>query len=542
MTATAEPQLQNATGKDAADFERIVDKLKTAKLRGDEAIRDAVDTINEYQTRFGNSRERLKLLAKAVGVDVVTLYRWKRQVEEPNATPKKKAAKKAAKKAETRSVAYFNWRDHWHDMPEYRAEDKRPARTVRVWLPNQKPPAGKPRAFVTVHFKNDGKAVDDFVQLIKLSGAVSIPDKKAEYTLSNFTEEGLGKLLFKGEHKIAHHSCWIPWKENEKHSDFVYRQKSGNAPVNPKYPVYVISKGRWESLLTVRALDRMGVPHTLVVEPKEFRMYEAAAKSYKFCTLHKAEENFSELGCGSIPVRNYVWELALKASGKDGRHWLMDDNIPTFNRTHENLAARVETGAIFRAVEVFTDRYENVALAGLQNSQFVISKWVWPALVVNTRVYSCTLIKNALDLRMDAYTADSVRVPACTDPHWRGRYNEDTDLCIRALKKGWCTILFNTFNADKVGTMTMKGGNTDELYAGDGRKKMAESLAKQHPDVARVGKRWNRAQHIVNYPSCIAIGRASGKNGGCELQLKPSADNFGMVLESRQRNETECAA
>jgi hypothetical protein len=47
--------------------------------------------------------------------------------------------------------------------------------------------------------------------------------------------------------------------------------------------------------------------------------------------------------------------------------------------------------------------------------------------------------------------------------------------------------------------MNMKGGNTDELYQGDGRLKMAESLREQHPDVVKVVRKWGRWQHQVDY-------------------------------------------
>ena len=47
------------------------------------------------------------------------------------------------------------------------------------------------------------------------------------------------------------------------------------------------------------------------------------------------------------------------------------------------------------------------------------------------------------------------------------------------LKDGWCTVLFICFLADKATTMTMKGGNTEELYKlngqADGRLLMAQS-------------------------------------------------------------------
>jgi hypothetical protein len=128
---------------------------------------------------------------------------------------------------------------------------------------------------------------------------------------------------------------------------------------------------------------------------------------------------------------------------------------------------------------------------------------------VNTRIYSCILIRNDLKHR------------------WRGRYNEDTDLSLRVLKDGMCTVLFNAFLAKKVATMVMKGGNTDALYQGDGRKLMAESLVEQHPDVASVVWKWGRWQHNVNY---------SGFKRN-QLQLKGPASSGinerGMRIEAR---------
>lgn len=104
-----------------------------------------------------------------------------------------------------------------------------------------------------------------------------------------------------------------------------------------------------------------------------------------------------------------------------------------------------------------------------------------PPFYPNTRIYSCILIKNDIPYR------------------WRGRYNEDTDLSLRALVDGWCTVLFNAFIIDKMTTMTMKGGNTDELYKDDGRLKMAESLKAQHPHLVKITRKWGRWQHHVNY-------------------------------------------
>lgn len=249
-------------------------------------------------------------------------------------------------------------------------------------------------------------------------------------------------------------------------------------PHNPRYPVYVISKGRWESRLTVKTLDAIGVPYSVVVEPQEYEQYASVITKENILTLP-----FSNLGQGSIPARNWVWDHAAKSGA--ARHWILDDNLKGFFRYNRNKALPVKTGAIFAAAEDFVDRYDNVPMAGFHYEMFC--HWTRdrgkekPAFYLNTRVYSCILLDS-------------------TKPHrWRGRYNEDTDLSLRFLKDGYCTVLFCAFCCGKQATMKMKGGNTDELYADDGRTKMAESLREQHPDVVTVIKRWGRDQHFVNY-------------------------------------------
>lgn len=203
--------------------------------------------------------------------------------------------------------------------------------------------------------------------------------------------------------------------------------------MNPDYPIYIISKSRWQSRLTSKALELMGVPYRIVVEPQEADNYRAVIDPSKVLVLP-----FSNLGLGSIPARNWVWEHAI-AEGH-ARHWILDDNIEAFNRLNRNNKPEVRTGAIFKAAESFVDRYENVAVSGFNYYSFCKSVDAVPAYYLNTRIYSCILIDNAIPFR------------------WRGRYNEDTDLSIRVLKAGYCTVLFNAFLAGKVTTMRMKGG------------------------------------------------------------------------------------
>ena len=244
--------------------------------------------------------------------------------------------------------------------------------------------------------------------------------------------------------------------------------------MQPKYPVYIISKGRAYNPLTANALEKMNVPFNIVIEPQEYDEYAQAVDPKKILVLP-----FKNLGQGSIPARNWVWEHSIGRGAE--RHWILDDNISKFARVNRNDASEVSSGTIFRISEDFVDRYTNIALAGFQYNFFTKYNYPMPAFIQNTRIYSCILIKNDLPYR------------------WRGRYNEDTDLSLRALKDGWCTILFYSFIQFKAKTMTMKGGNTEDLYAGDGRLKMAQSLQEQHPDVATIHYRYGKWQHLVNY-------------------------------------------
>ncbi len=275
--------------------------------------------------------------------------------------------------------------------------------------------------------------------------------------------------------------------------------------MNPKYPIYVISKGRWQSRQTSKALEAMNVPYHIVIESQEQKQYALVINPSKTLVLP-----FSNLGQGSIPTRNWVWEHAIKTGAE--RHWILDDNIRWFARVHQNKKIRVDSGVCFAVTEEFVDRYENVAMAGLQYEALALARHRWPPFVLNHRVYSCILLKNDL-------------------PHrWRGAYNEDTDLSLRILKDGWCTILMNAFVCAKTGTMTMKGGNTESLYQANGRLKMAQLLQQQHPDVVQIKRRWGRWQHVVDYRP-FKRNRLIKKR---DVVIPTGVNNYGMVLANRQ--------
>lgn len=265
--------------------------------------------------------------------------------------------------------------------------------------------------------------------------------------------------------------------------------------MNPKYPIYIISKGRWNSRKTVKCFERMRAPYRIVIEPQEFNQYSSVIEKSKILVLP-----FSNLNQGSIPARNWVFEHSIKEGYK--KHWILDDNISDFKRLNKNRRYYVGDATILRVMEIFCDRYENIALAGPDYQYFVPDRETKNPYTPNTRIYSCILIDNSIPFR------------------WRGKFNEDTDLSLRCLKANYCTILFKAFMQNKASTLTMKGGNTDTIYKQTNKRlEFAESIVKQHPDVARVVWRYNRWHHEVNY-------QPFKKN----IIIEDKINNYGMEL------------
>ncbi len=275
----------------------------------------------------------------------------------------------------------------------------------------------------------------------------------------------------------------------------------------PKYPIYVPSKGRADMTprnATVSYFIQDKVPFHVVVEPQEQEAYEAA-----YGKEHVLVLPFSNLGQGSIPARNWIKDHAASVGAE--RHWCIDDNIWGFVRCYKGRRIPCNSGVALRVVEDFCDRYENVAIAGL-NYRFFGGTPNLPPFFLNVHVYSCMLIRTDLEYR------------------WRGRYNEDTDLCLQALAGGWCTVLVNAFLCNKQTTLTMKGGNMTDLYQGDGRLKMARSLEREWPLVVETRRRFNRPQHYIR-----------DQWGKFDTQLKPKpgfdkhalkqVDEYGLDLK-----------
>lgn len=294
----------------------------------------------------------------------------------------------------------------------------------------------------------------------------------------------------------------------------------------PKYPIYIVSKGRHESRYTAKAFERMNVDYFIVVEASQYEDYCSVIAREKVLILPEEYlnnyETLDDLGrtksVGPGAARNFCWDHSI-ANGH-AWHWVFDDNMKDFFRLNKGKRLPVRSGAFFRAMEDFVDRYENIAQAGPNYLFFAKASQALPPFITNTRIYSALLIRNDIPFR------------------WRGRYNEDTILSLDVLKAGWCTVQFNAFLCGKMRTQVLGGGNTEEFYKHEGTSPKSEMLARVHPDVARVVDKFQRVHHHVDYTGFQKRNRLIRKSD-FDISTLPRVDNYQMKLIELSEAEHE---
>ncbi len=255
------------------------------------------------------------------------------------------------------------------------------------------------------------------------------------------------------------------------------------------FPIYIPSKGRYEHCITMRYLEEMGVDFTVIVEDQEHDAYAAALGEHRLAVLPQSFKDDYEMcqlpgvdypsqSTGSGPARNYAWHLALE--GGHRWQWTMDDNLQGFYIANRNSIVMAQSGAWFEWMEYAARCYSNVLMAGPNYEMFVTASEPTRPMIVNTRIYSCNLIRTDSEFR------------------WRCQYNEDTILSLDMLERGYCTLLFNHYVAKKMTTQLVGGGNTADLYAA-GTEAKSRMLFEQYPGVTQMVDRYGRAHHLVNY-------------------------------------------
>lgn len=275
--------------------------------------------------------------------------------------------------------------------------------------------------------------------------------------------------------------------------------------MKPKYPIFIPTKGRYKTPLTINALKKIGVRFKAVIEEPEYKEYSKVLNKKNIIILPHKDK-------GLAATRNWIWDHAENLKVK--RFWTFDDNISRFHRMNKNIKWKCTTGNFLKAIEDFVDRYENVDIAGLQYSSFYVQTKRNSPFYLNRRIYSNMLINtsakdgNGKPLRNECF------------------YNDDTDLCLRVLKNNRCTLLFYVFLAKKEQTMVIKGGMTDLYNKTNRRYEFAKELVDKHPDVCRMIKRYGRWHHWVNYKPFQNNRLIKRK----DIEIPKGINNYGMKM------------
>jgi hypothetical protein len=309
------------------------------------------------------------------------------------------------------------------------------------------------------------------------------------------------------------------YEMNVDEPDYEYEYTS---KIQPQYPIYVITKGRWKKTFTIDTLEDMGVDFYICVEPKEYDDYCSNPNIDKNKILI-LPENFSEQGNGAVPVRNWVWEHSVQQGHE--KHWQLDDNISWFYRWNNNKQLKVRDGVFFKIMEDFSDRYENLGMVSCQYKSFI------PGIdtgreefILNTRAYSCILINSELlDERLEE--------------RWRGRYNDDTDLSLRVLSTGdLCIVNFNSLLSGKQTSGSMKGGMAEiyDNHSHNGYMLKFNALKDKWGDIIKLTNKRHkdgRPHHIVEYTKLFKQ-KLKLKEG---VELTPKVNDYNMILVEQKK-------
>lgn len=279
--------------------------------------------------------------------------------------------------------------------------------------------------------------------------------------------------------------------------------------MNPEFPVFVPTKGRYDSLLTIKAFELIRVPYMAVIEKQEYPNYSKVIDKSKILVLPHQNK-------GLTVTRNWIWDYAEKELKTD-YFWTFDDNIRSFYRLHKNIKYRLDSGNFLYAIEQFSQRYSNLYISGMAYEMFAPRKRKHPPFIMNTRIYSNMFIKTKIPYRNRLF------------------YNDDTDLCLQILKAGYCTCQFVAFLADKMHTMTVKGGMTDYYNKTNSRLEFAKELKNAHPDCVKITWKFGRWHHQVDYRP-FKNNKLIRKIG---IKIDPGVNNYGMKLIDCSKHQEE---
>jgi hypothetical protein len=312
-----------------------------------------------------------------------------------------------------------------------------------------------------------------------------------------YTEDDYNNFLSLIEKKeLRKNTLWYPNRPDVKINE-TSKFYTTKTYVKNAYPIYIVSYKRYDSMLTVKTIEELGITNYYVVirctedEPENYRtqMIKLNIKNIDDKLLIMSEDFMnSESLLGnefSVIPRRYSWNHAMNIL-KTSHHWCLDDNIDGFFVRNKAQHIRIKNTSLpFQFIEKYIEQYPNVFQAGIQYKHLGIAGGNRNVIIKNSRIYSCILNRHD--------------VLKYIDNHWEGIHNEDTDLSLRILKKGLSTMTFQNFLCDKKATGSIKGGNNASAYRGKGFDDKADALVSKHGDVSKKVIKYDRPHHMVDY-------------------------------------------
>jgi len=122
------------------------------------------------------------------------------------------------------------------------------------------------------------------------------------------------------------------------------------------YPIYILSRGRYDKSLTANCLMEYNVPYTIFVEPQEEKQYK---NKFGSDAIHIIPDNDQ----GIAYVRNYINDYSMKQFDK--KHWQLDDNIKSFRRRINNKNVKDDPYILLTEAEQEVEKYSNIGRASL---------------------------------------------------------------------------------------------------------------------------------------------------------------------------------
>ncbi len=219
------------------------------------------------------------------------------------------------------------------------------------------------------------------------------------------------------------------------------------------YPIYIPTKGRADTAVTISTLSDSNLHFYIVVEKEDFAAYKESTRfqlgDNNIVVLPKSNQ-------GIAYARNHCKQHAKGFGHK--YHWQMDDNIKGFYERVDNKNIKTGAAEALEAVEGIVMQYKNIGIAGLAHRAFAFS--ATKDVNINKQCYMCVLVNNDLDFE------------------WRKSIPEDTDYSLQVLfTKKFCTMVFNRVMIDKTATGG-KGGNTEIEYGNNGRLERMQRFCK----------------------------------------------------------------